>query len=386
MRQPKFSHEAHRGTPKKGRVSLVSSADELTPIDATMLAPETVDLAQIDLDFAEDETRHTDAASVRAAGGIVVTSANALDLARVDLFHGVSGADLALFAGQSCVIEAAPGSVLQPAGQRSDRIFFVITGELRMYADFREKRPRGIVDAGQSVGLSWAATQQPPEITLIATEATRVLELRLPQLDEFARRSHALACNVSALYAAYLRGDNCLNVGARALAALHQRRGYTDELTQLHNERWLTTMLPRLLARTRFDPAPLTLALLAVDRLDAINHEFGTIASEEMLAAVGQLLLDRARTTDLLACDGNHRFLVILPNTPLDGGKIFCGRLIEEARALRIGAPDDQPLPALTLSCGILQYGDDLPAPELLARLDTLARKSAENGGDAMTE
>lgn len=381
MRQPKFSRETHRGAPKKGRVSLVSSTDELPPIDAAMLAPETVDLAEIDLDFAGDEPRHTDAASARAAGGIVVTTASALDLARVDLFRGVSGADLALFAGQTCVIEAAPGSVLQSAGQTSDRIFFVISGELRMYADFREKRPRGIVDAGQSVGLSWAAMRQPPEINLIATETARVLELRLPQLDEFARRSHALACNVNALYAAYLRGDNCLNVGARALAALHQRRGYTDELTQLHNDRWLETMLPRLLARSKFDHAPLTVAMLTVDRLDEINHEFGTIAGDQILAAVGQLLLDRARTTDLLACDGNRRFLVILPNTALDGGRIFCQRLLEEARALRIGAPDDQPLPALSLSCGIVQYGDDLLATELLARLEVLMRKSAASGG-----
>lgn len=60
------------------------------------------------------------------------------------------------------------------------------------------------------------------------------------------------------------------------------------------------------------------------------------------------------------------------------------GRL-EEARALRIGAPDDQPLPALTLSCGIVQYGDDLLATELLARLNALVRKSAESGGDAVT-
>jgi diguanylate cyclase (GGDEF)-like protein len=187
--------------------------------------------------------------------------------------------------------------------------------------------------------------------------------------------------NVNTLYAAYLRGDNCLNTGARALAALHQRRGYTDELTQLHNETWLTTMLPRLLARTRFDHAPLTLAMLTVDRLDEINHEFGSIAGEQILAAVGQLLLDRARTTDLLVCDDSRRFLAILPNTPLDGGRIFCERVLEEARTLRIGASDDQPLPALSLSCGIVQYGDDLLVSELLSRLSVLAQKSTETGG-----
>lgn len=363
--------------------ALITDADEFPAIELAT-EPETVDLAEIDLDFAGDETRHTDSTTVRAAGGMAAAPAGAADLAAVDLFRDVRAASLAEFAAQTRVIEAAPGSVLQAADQLSDRIFFVIAGELRMYGDFREKRPRGIVDAGQSVGLHWALLQQPTEVAIVATEFARVLEVRLPQLDEFARRSHAFACNVNALYAAYLRGDNCLNVGARALAALHHRRGYTDELTQLHNERWLTAMLPRLLGRTRFDRAPLTVAMLAVDRLDKIHHEFGTIAGEQILAAVGQLLLDATRTTDLLACDDNRRFVAILPNTPADGGRILCERLLEEARVLRIGAPDDRPLPALTLSCGLVQFDGTTSAPQLIERLHALVQRAAEDGGDLL--
>lgn len=358
-----------------------ADTDELPPIDGAATQPDFVDLAAVDLDFAGDEHRHTDAASVRAAGGVVTTMASASDLARADLFRGVAESDLIRFAAETHIIGAAPGSVLQAAGQLSERIFFVIDGELRMYGDPHEKRARGIVDAGQSVGLTWALLRQPTEIAIVATEPSRVLELRLAQLDDFARRSHVAACNINALYAAYLRGDNCLNVGARALAALHQRRGYTDELTQLHNERWLAAMLPRLLGRSRFDRAPLTLAMLAVDRLDEIEHEFGTITAEQILAAVGQLLTDVARTTDLLVCDDSRRFLAILPNTALDGGQHFCERMREEARALRVGAPDDQPLPALTLSCGVAQYDADASAPMLLARLDELVHTSTEIGG-----
>ena len=359
--------------------------DELPPIDGVGTQPDFVDLAAIDLDFAGDDHRHTDAASVRAGGGVVTTMASASDLARADLFRGVAASDLIGFAAETHIIGAAPGSVLQAAGQLSERILFVIDGELRMYGDPHEKRARGIVDAGQSVGLTWALQQQPAEIAIVATEPARVLELRLAQLDDFARRSHAFACNVNALYAAYLRGDNCLNVGARALAALHQRRGYTDELTQLHNERWLTAMLPRLLGRSRFDRAPLTLAMLAVDRLDDIEHEFGTIAAEQILAAIGQLLTDVARTTDLIVCDDSRRFVVLLPNTALDGGRYFCERMREEARALRVGAPDEPPLPTLTLSCASVQYTGDTPAAGLIAELNALVERSIARGGDVLT-
>ncbi len=359
--------------------------DELPPIDGVGTQPDFVDLAAIDLDFAGDEHRHTDAATVRAAGGVVTTMASASDLARADLFRGVAESDLIAFAAETHIIGAAPGSVLQAAGQLSERIFFVIDGELRMYGDVHEKRARGIVDAGQSVGLTWVLLRQPTEIAIVATEPSRVLALTLAQLDAFARRSHALACNVNALYAAYLRGDNCLNVGARALAELHQRRGYTDELTQLHNERWLTAMLPRLLGRRKFDPAPITLALFAIDRLDAIQHEFGAIAGEQVLAAMGQLLLDVARITDLLVCDDNRRFIAILPNTAVDGGRNLCRRLLEEVRVLRVGDIDDRPLPALTLSCGVVECDADTSAAKLLERLDQLVQTSMDMGGDTLT-
>lgn len=362
---------------------MAKETDELPPIEGATTQPEFVDLAGIDLDFAGDEHRHTDAATVRAAGGVVEATASADDLARVELFRGINDADLAAFAAQVSVIEAAPGCVLQPAGRLSDRILFVISGELRMYGDAHEKRARGIVDAGQSVGLTWALLRQPTEVAIVATETSRVLELRLAQLDMFAQRAHALACNVNALYAAYLRGDNCLNVGARALAALHQRRGYTDELTQLHNQRWLTAMLPRLLGRRQFDPAPLTLAVFAIDRLDEIQHEFGTLAGEQILAAMGQLLVDVARTTDLLVCDDDRRFLAILPNTALGGGRQFCERVHEEVCALRIDAAEDRPLPALTLSCGAIEVDGQVSAPELLARLYASVRSSSANGGNS---
>jgi diguanylate cyclase (GGDEF)-like protein len=210
--------------------------------------------------------------------------------------------------------------------------------------------------------------------------------MSLRQLEEFARRSHALACNFNALLASYLRGDNCLIVGARALAALQQRRGYTDELTQLHNQHWLETMLPRLLERSQFDSAPLSLVMLAIDKFERIEREFGSVAGEQILAAVGQLLLEVARTTDLLVCDGNRRFVAILPNTSLDGARIFCRRLHEEIRSLRVGAPDERPLPSLTFSSGIVQRCSEQPAADLLGGLESLVKKSVDGGGDALSE
>ncbi|HSD97737.1 MAG TPA: hypothetical protein VLB06_11415 [Sulfuricaulis sp.] len=60
------------------------------------------------------------------------------------------------------------------------------------------------------------------------------------------------------------------------------------------------------------------------------------------------------------------------------------GRL-EEARALRIGAPRPAPARAHALLRHRAIWRDDLLATELLARLNALVQESAESGGDAVT-
>jgi diguanylate cyclase (GGDEF)-like protein len=356
----------------------LSSTNELPVIDIAPAGPDIVDLAEIDLDFAVDGD--PDARAARP-GELAHETAGAGDLAAVDLFRDVTAEDLAHFAAHAEVIRATPGCVLQAAGKLDERVFFVLAGQLRLYADPMEKRPRGIVDAGQSVGLHWALNRQPLEVAIVATEPSRVLVLAMPRFGEFSRRSHAFACNYHALLSAYLRGDNCLLLGARALAAMQQRRGYTDEATLLHNQRWLDTMLPRLLARSRFDKAPASIAMFEVDRLERLTREFGSVAGEQVQAAVGQLLLGIARTTDLLVCDDHRRFVAILPGTTLDGARIFCQRLRDGIRGLRVDAAENRALPSLTISSGIVQHDGEQSAAELLDRAATLVRHSRDHGG-----
>lgn len=360
--------------------------NDLPALDDETSQPEVVDLAEIDLDFGGDSRRHTDLATARADGGIAAAQADAADLVHIELFRNLPETDRAAFAAQTQIVQAAPGIVLQPAGRISDRVFIVISGQLRLYGDMKEKHPRWIVDAGHSVGLHWALRRKPADMAIIATERSKVLVLEFRQLEEFARHSHALACNFNALLASYLRGDNCLIVGDRTLAAMQQQRGYTDILTQLHNQHWLDEMLPRLLGRSKYDNAPLSVAMLAVDKFERIEREFGSVAGEQIMAAVGKLLLDAARTTDLLVCDSYRRFLAILPNTTLDGARIFCQRLHEEIRRLRVGTPGEQQLPSLTFSSGIVQRNNALTTADLLGCLEALVRESTDGGGDTLTE
>lgn len=344
---------------------------------------EVEELSDIDLEFVEEAFRH----GQRSAPDSTTTEpARAEELKRLELFQALDDADLAAMARRCESIHAAPGYVLLAPGQASNRIYFVVEGQLRLYSSSREKRPIAVVDIGQSTGLRQALLGHPVNYSVVATEISRILAIELGVLEDGARRSHAFARHYAALLASYVRSDNCLHVGLRATADNH-RPGYIDELTLLHNQHWLDTVLPRLVARSQLAGRSLAVAAFAVDKLEQISKQHGVAASARVLAHLGHWLLDQTRPTDLLAINRDQRLLAFLPDCDLEAARQLAERLKETVQALPISlAPNQAPAPQrLTLSLGIAELEDGMKEKELLSRADARVGQSLKQGGNRVT-
>jgi diguanylate cyclase (GGDEF)-like protein len=342
---------------------------------------EVVDLADIDLDFAVEDALREEPSKVISP--IVSIPASADDLAGMELFRGMEPAQLAEFAPLCQLIRVVPGYVLYPMGRFNTRLFCVLEGQLRLYVAQGDKRPRGIVDIGQTVGLTHALGMQLTDHALIATEETRLVAIELPVLNKFTARSHVFAQNYAALMASYARGDHCLHFGERGKRPA-AREGYIDPATLLHNQHWLDTMFPRIVDRCRQSGQPLSLVALRVDKLDTVDREAGVVLSPYLLEALGRTMVEHSRPTDLHVIDASRRLLVILPDSDLDGARVLANRLRERARTLT--AVDDLPLPTFTLSMGIVSLAPDETGTVLLERAETLIQKSVSAGGDWLNE
>ena len=346
---------------------------------------EIVDLAEIDLQFAiEEALAGIDAPEPpKIISPMVSVPATPEDLAAVELFRGIEPEQLVEYAPLCQLVRTVPGYLFYPAGRFNTRLFLVMEGQLRLYAAQNERRPRAIVDIGQSCGLSEALGMLPAEHSLIATEETRVLAIELTALNKLVARSHAFAQNYAELMASYSRSDHCL-ILSRGGKTASNRGGYIDPATLLHNQHWLEVMFPRLVERARKDGKPLSVLALRIDRLDAIDRESGVVLSPFMLEVVGRLMVDHSRPTDLHVIDASHRLLSILPDTTPEGARALATRIREEVR--KISSVDDVPLPPMTLSAGIVSLGAvDTPAT-LLERAEQLVVKSAAAGGDSLHE
>jgi diguanylate cyclase (GGDEF)-like protein len=155
---------------------------------------------------------------------------------------------------------------------------------------------------------------------------------------------------------------------ASAYDEIRQQTGYlmsftdmrTDPLTGVSNRRALEEQLASHLAVLHRHKTPFSIVIFDIDHFKRINAEQGLSCGDALLAAVAKGLADSVRDTDVVTRYGGEEFVIIMPQTMLDGACVFANRLRERTEAS---------LP-LTVSGGVAAATDGDTAETLLARAD----------------
>ena len=140
---------------------------------------------------------------------------------------------------------------------------------------------------------------------------------------------------------------------ALALSLLRERdSARRDRLTRLWNSRYLHEALEREIYRCRRYGRPFGLLVVDLDGFKAVNDTAGHEAGDRVLQAVGRVIRENCRTTDIPARLGGDEFAVILPEASRLTVPRYALKLVDLVGALSF--PPGQP--RVTASVGAIAF------------------------------
>jgi diguanylate cyclase (GGDEF)-like protein len=94
-----------------------------------------------------------------------------------------------------------------------------------------------------------------------------------------------------------------------------------DGLTGCFNRTYGVELIATELRRARRSQLPLSLIIFDLDHFKRINDRHGHLCGDSVLATVGARMRENLRGSDVKCRYGGEEFLVLLPDTPLEGAK-----------------------------------------------------------------
>jgi len=229
---------------------------------------------------------------------------------------------------------------------------------------------------------------------LRSDEATRSLPiLAIADFDERQKAVKALEIGVNDILA---RPIDPGELAARVRTQIRRKRytdylrsnldhslelAVTDQLTGLHNRRYMAGQLEALMRRANQGGEPVSLLVIDIDHFKKVNDSFGHDVGDEVLSEFAVRLASNVRAIDLPVRHGGEEFVVVMPDTDLEDAR----RIAERIRLHAAGAPfrvmGGQELLSVTISIGVAcSAGSEDTPTALLKRADEAVYEAKSRG------
>jgi len=206
------------------------------------------------------------------------------------------------------------------------------------------------------------------------THATLLAQTGPPQMRAVLRYGDVLAGALWQQRMSTLHTAETMRSYERLRAEHEQmsRSAEIDSLTNVANRRRFDRELAR---QAGTDPDTcISVLLIDVDRLKALNDTLGHATGDATLRAVAGALAGEVRDDDVLARLGGDEFCALLVRSGIDGATGVAERIVEAVRDLHM---------AVTVSIGVAA-GPNRRVEETLRRADAAMYVAKRAGGDRM--
>lgn len=151
-----------------------------------------------------------------------------------------------------------------------------------------------------------------------------------------------------------------------------------DSLTGVYNRRRLFEVIHEESSRYSRSPGSFSICLLDIDHFKLVNDTYGHQAGDAILQAVAQCVAADLRTIDCFGRYGGEEFLMVLPQTPLEGALIKAERVLGKVASLTFPEIGDEF--RVTVSIGVAEYHNGEDTDDTLLRADKALYEAKDAG------
>ena len=172
-----------------------------------------------------------------------------------------------------------------------------------------------------------------------------------------------------------------LGIALRNAQVVQELREHSlrDGLTGCFNRTHALEVLDVELRRARRSHLPVSLIMFDLDHFKDVNDRYGHLCGDAVLAAVGSRMKDVLRGSDLKCRYGGEEFLVLLPETPIEGAKRVADTLRRELADLPIHWKDETL--NITASFGVaMALPSEIDCEAIINRADQALYRAKEQG------
>ncbi len=157
-----------------------------------------------------------------------------------------------------------------------------------------------------------------------------------------------------------------------------------DGLTGLYIRRYFIEKLDEEMKRAQQSDVVFSYLMIDIDHFKDCNDTYGHLFGDKVLKILGGFLKEGLRDVDIIGRYGGEEFVIILPNTNMNGAKFVADRLRDGFSNLRISVNENESM-KLTLSFGGVEFKKTMKLTEIVNKADKALYYSKENGRNKVT-
>ena len=155
----------------------------------------------------------------------------------------------------------------------------------------------------------------------------------------------------------------------------------TDPMTKLYNRRYFSQISAEFLELAKRNNQELSVIMLDIDKFKRINDTYGHKVGDDVIIALSKILVELKRKSDIACRFGGEEFVLLLPNTAIDGAEILAQKIRETVQNRSVKVEDDKELNfTISLGVSLVNVQNETNIEVSLKKADDALYKAKESG------